>query len=344
MKKIILVFLSFFLFYPILLGQTDFIPQPPKEGPGSPTYIHKEVVLYDYAQKPDGYWLFEPAAPRPDSANVIVFNHGYGGYNPMIYGLWIRHLVRKGHIVIYPRYQKNVYFPRPRKFSKNVSQAIRDALKEMKKGKLVQPILSNFAMVGHSYGGVISADLAVNFEKHKIPKPVAIMLCSPGTGPLKGGKLDSYEDMPEDLKLIIMVSDRDRTVGDKFGIKVFETATKVKNRNFIRQFSDGTTNPPHNAGHNESYAVDKTYDNGKRNFTSRRALRIGRVNNVDYYGYWKIFDALLDCSKNGENCNYAFGNTPEQRSLGYLPDGTPLRELEVTLPPKIEDARAVSSQ
>ncbi|MEZ4892408.1 MAG: hypothetical protein R2778_05270 [Saprospiraceae bacterium] len=54
----------------------------------------------------DGYWLFEPADPKPDSAEVVVFLHGYGAYNPMAYGKWIKHLVAKGNIVIYPRYQK----------------------------------------------------------------------------------------------------------------------------------------------------------------------------------------------------------------------------------------------
>ena len=332
MKNIFLTFLFFTISFSIIFGQDIFVPTPPPEGPGSPTYLHDEVVEYDFAKKPTGYWLFEPASPRPDSANVIVFNHGYGGYNPMIYGQWIRHLVRKGNIVIYPRYQRNIYFPRPKKFSKNVSRAIRDALVEMKNEKHVQPITRNLAMVGHSYGGVISADLAVNFQKHNIPKPIAIMLCSPGTGPLKGGVLDSYKGMPSDIKMIIMVSQNDRTVGDKFGKKVFETATQVTQRNLIRQYHDPSTNPPHTAGHNESYSIDMAFDNGKRNFTSRRALRIGKTNQVDYYGYWKIFDALLDCSRAENNCNYAFGNTPLQRSLGTLPNGQPLKELKITLP------------
>ena len=102
-------------------------------------YHHQSVDFQDFAQKADGYWLFEPAAPKPDSAHVIVFVHGYGGYNPMIYGKWIQHLVRQGNIVIYPRYQKNLHSPRPRKFSTNVSQAIRDALIELEKTRARPP-------------------------------------------------------------------------------------------------------------------------------------------------------------------------------------------------------------
>ncbi|HMN90953.1 MAG TPA: hypothetical protein PKD70_08160, partial [Saprospiraceae bacterium] len=71
--------------------------QPPVQataGPGGSAYAHEEVIFRDFANQSDGYWLFEPAAPGPDSAHVVVFLHGYGAYNPMIYGAWIRHLVQ----------------------------------------------------------------------------------------------------------------------------------------------------------------------------------------------------------------------------------------------------------
>ena len=114
-------------------------PTQPETGPGGSEYVCDSVWFQDFSKKQDGYWLFEPMEPKPDSANLIVFVHGYGGYNPMIYGQWIRHLVRKGNIVVYPRYQKNILRPRPKKFSRNVSRAIRDALAEMKNDGHVKP-------------------------------------------------------------------------------------------------------------------------------------------------------------------------------------------------------------
>lgn len=342
MRKNISILLFIFI-SSSLFSQDEFIPTQPEQGPGSATYLHDEVVQYDFADTPDGFWLYEPASPRPDSANVVVFNHGYGGYNPMIYGKWIKHLVRKGNIVIFPRYQKNVYSPKPSKFSTNVSQAIRDALKKMENSEFIQPIIRNLAMVGHSYGGVITADLAVNFKEHNIPKPVAILLCSPGSGPFKGGILDTYKEMPADIKMVIMVAENDRIVGEKFGKKVFKTATNVIHRNYIRQLHDNSTNPPHRAGHNESYAIDMDFDNGIRNATARRALRKGTTNNIDYFGYWKIFDALLDCSQMGENCEYAFGDTPEQKFLGINSNGQSLLELEIIIP-KVSEKPTAAAQ
>ena len=325
MNKLLIVFLLTLFPFTIIFSQKIFTPYQPESGPGSKDYRHSKVIEIDRAQNPDGYWLYKPAAPVPKSAPVIVFVHGYGGYNPMIYGRWIKHLVKQGNIVIYPRYQKNNTSPRPSKFVKNVAKGVRDALDFLKEEKEIIPDVEHFSFVGHSYGGVISANLSINFENHGIPKPKAAMLVSPGSGPFSGGVLKSYEAMPEDLKLLVMVSDNDRTVGDKLGIRIYETATNVVQRNFIRQYHDSSTYPHHTAGHNESYAVDLEFDNGIRNFTAKRALRIGRVNNIDYFGYWKLFDALLACTRSGEYCEYAFGNSSKQKSLGFQADGTPLR-------------------
>ena len=341
MNKLLYIFLLFFSVN--LSSQNTFTPYQPTSGPGSADYVHTEVKEIDYSQNPEGFWLYEPAAPVPETANVIVFIHGYGGYNPMIYGKWIKHLVKQGNIVIYPRYQKNNHSPRPSKFVRNVAQGVRDALTYLKKKSSIIPIVENFSLVGHSYGGVISANLSINYETHQLPKPKAVMLVSPGSGPFKGGVLDSYEAMPSDLKLLVMVSNNDRTVGDKLGIQVYETATKVKARNLIRQYHDNSTNPSHTAGHNESYAVDLDFDNGIRNFTAKRALRMGKVNNVDYFGYWKLYDALLDCTRLGENCEYAFGNTTEQTFLGIQSNGESLRPLEVKTP-SISDSKQVISE
>lgn len=305
-------------------------PAQPLDGPGGANYSCDSVAMYDFADKPYGYWLFEPAGPeRPDSAQVVVLLHGYGGFNPMIYGEWIRHLVRKGHIVIFPRYQRNLFFPRPPKFGDHTARGIRDALAELQNGQYVRPIAEYLVIAGHSYGGVVAADLGVNYEAYGIPQPKGLLLCAPGTGPLKGGRLDTYEDMPADTKIVIMASEGDRVVGDEFARLVFETAVHTPQRNLIYQYRDSLGI---GAGHNQSYCIDLAFDTGRRNPTASRALRRSKLNTVDYFGYWKILDGLIRCLKSGDFCRYALGDTLEQRSLGYWSNGRPVRELEVLLP------------
>ena len=314
-------------------------PAQPADGPGGAAYSHAEVVFSSFAGQADGYWLFEPASPRPDSAPVVVFLHGYGAINPMIYGGWIRHIVQQGNIVIFPRYQQNLFSPGSDEFAANAAKGIRDALAELRQGNHVRPQNSPLIMAGHSYGGAIAANLGVNFVQLGIPQPMGILLCAPGTGPLNGARLESYAAMPADTRLLVLVSVNDHVVGETMGRLIFETAVNTPHRNFIRQHPDEHGEPAISSGHNESYALDSAFDAGIHNMSYHRALGVARNDAVDYYGYWKLLDALMQCVRSNEYCDTAFGNTPAQRSLGEWSDGQPVRELEVILPDDPEAGR-----
>lgn len=303
------------------------------DGPGGAGYVHQSVSFLDAAQKADGYWLFEPADPKPDSAEVVVFLHGYGAYNPMAYGKWIKHLVAKGNVVIYPRYQKNLVWPRPDAFPKNAARGILDALEALKKDGRVYPKTDNMTFIAHSYGGVIAANLGTTWAQFGIPKPAAMLLAEPGSGPFKGARLANYSQLSPDLNLLVVVGEDDYVVGEEFGRLVFETAVNTPQRNLIVQRRDTT----HQrrwimASHSEPYAYDLDFDTGLRNYTAKRVLMTARLNEVDFFCYWKLADALMTYTRTGEQKSYAFGNTPEQRFLGRWPDGTPIQPLEVFLP------------
>ena len=307
-------------------------PAQPTTGPGGTNYAHTEINSYDHSSSPKGYWMYTPKEVSEAPIDVIVFMHGYGAMNPMIYGGWIKHLVKQNNVVIFPRYQRGILTTHPNDFAANAAVAIKDAKKQLEEDLLINANWDNLSLVGHSYGGVIISNLAVNYADLAIPKPKAVMMCSPGTGPLKGGRLDSYENMDSDIKLIVMVSEDDYVVGDKFGYLVFNSAQNVINRNFIRQFRDSHGAPRIGADHNQCYSLDQELDSGYRNVTTKRALRISKIDAIDYNGYWKLFDALRACAIDGNYCDYAFGDTQAQSSLGSWSDGTPINKLEITLP------------
>lgn len=312
-------------------------PGQPESGPGGADYCHESVSFFDAADRADGYWLFEPANPKPDSADVIVFLHGYGAYNPMCYGKWVKHLVAKGNIVIYPRYQKNLVWPRPGGFPANAAKGIRDAIKALQdRDGHVRPRLDKVVYIGHSYGGVIATNLGVNWQKLRIPKPSGMLLAEPGSGPFKGARLNNYAGLPADLNLIIVVGEDDYVVGSEFGQIIFETAVNTPQRNLVVQRRD-TTGPRRwiLATHSEPYCYDLDFDNGVRNYTAQRVLYMSRLNEVDFHCYWKLSDALIDYTRKGTNGEIAFGNTPQQRYMGAWPDGRPIRALDVYEPHQI---------
>src|SRR5688572_23166045 len=69
-------------------------PSQPASGPGGKQYAHSRVTKNRYGTGNQEYWVFEPDTPKPASAPLIVFLHGWGGMNPLYYGAWLDHLVR----------------------------------------------------------------------------------------------------------------------------------------------------------------------------------------------------------------------------------------------------------
>lgn len=318
-----------------VFATAQYAPYPgqPATGPGGAEYMHQSVSFFDAAEKADGYWLFEPADPKPDSAEVVIFFHGYGAYNPMAYGKWIKHLVAKGNIVIYPRYQTNLLWPKADVFPKNAAIGIKQALQELQKGEgRVRPRLDKVAYFGHSYGGVIAANLGCHWQQLGLPKPTSMLLAEPGSGPLKGARLDDYAKLPPDLNLNIIVGEDDYVVGSEFGVLVFRTAVHTPNRNLIIQHRSSDGNRRIMASHSEPYCYDLDFDTGVRNYTAKRVLMVSRLDEVDFNCYWKLGDALLEYTRHGRYGDVAFGNTPQQRFLGQWANGETIRELEVVLP------------
>ncbi|MEM9931149.1 MAG: hypothetical protein AAF840_15125 [Bacteroidota bacterium] len=258
-------------------------------------YPHDSIRLLDYAQAADGFWLFEPISPMPDTAPVLVFLHGYGAINPMIYGGWIRHLVQQGNVVIYPRYQWDIMSPSAKKFVPNATKAIQNALDILENEGHPHPT-NDFGYIGHSFGGSISAHLSARADSLGLPIPNTVLLAAPGTGPLKATLLDDYAGIPADTRLLTVIHERDYVVGDALGIKVHTTATETPNRLLLYTRMAQVGQQYITAGHNEIYALDEAFDTGIRNFTAKRALRIARTDTLDVDGFWRWQEMLEDPS------------------------------------------------
>lgn len=301
-------------------------PVQPSSGPGGKDYRFEEVLMEDFAQKKDGYWLFSPKDFKEEAKQVVVFLHGYGAYNPMIYGGWIEHIVKKGNLVIFPRYQKNVISPGPKKFTSLAAIGIRAGIEQLKSRGVLSET-HDLYIAAHSYGGVIASGLANNPQDFNLPSPKAMLLCSPGTGPFKGGVLDSYEGIDPNMKIVTMVALHDHVVGDKFAFHLYENSKQVKQFDLIRQLPDSFGDLFLSAHHNECYAMLRDFDTGVRNVTAKRALRVASTDAIDFNGYWKIFDALMDCSANNEYCDLATGGGEKQLSLGAWKDEIMIRPL-----------------
>jgi len=323
----------------ITLADAPTPPTQPTSGPGGSDYPFGDFVMHRYGEGDSQYWIFEPAQPTPQSAPVIIFNHGWSAMTPNTYGAWIKHLARRGNIVIYPRYQASLRTPMTA-FTPNAIAAVKDALLELQNGTHVQPDLTRVAIVGHSMGGAITPNMAALAVEDGLPIPKAICCVEPDnhfTGdPSIHMPVADFSKISADTLMLVIVGDQDQTAGDLTGKMIFDTLTQIPatKKNFVTLVSDDHGVPPLVANHLAPIALE-IVDPGAEMAAATTRLQVMRrleensVDALDYFGTWKLFDGLTDAAFYGKNIQYALGDTPEQRYMGKWSDGTAVKELEV---------------
>lgn len=334
-------------------AQTATSPTQPASGPGGKQYAHAKVTKNRYGTGNQEYWIFEPDMPKPTTAPVVVFLHGWGGMNPLYYGAWLDHLVKRGNIVVYPRYQATLLTPL-KDFLPNTIGALKDAVTRLQNERgHVKPDLNKFAVVGHSMGGLLSANVAALAKEEKLPQMRAVMAVEPGIteAPINAWLAD-LRKIPAETLLLAVAGDQDTLVRDTDAKRIYYESTEVSeaNKDFVMIVTDTHGTPSLQASHRMPTAMDRSYDNGEGasggpanpervgNSSSRpngnanesRRMETMLVNALDYYGTWKLFDALSDAAFYGKNREYALGNTTQQRFMGRWSDGVPVKELKVT--------------
>ena len=307
---------------------------------------HKTVDMFHYGKGDYEYWLFEPANPKPYTAPLIVFNHGWLSTSPVAYGAWIDHIVKRGNIVLFPVFHTGIISD-PRNFTYNVIQVIKDAISKLTRNEVhVNPELNRTAFIGSSVGGIIAANLAAVADEEGIPVPGAVMCVQPG----KTWQPADFLNIPlEDLSkidpktlLLTVVGDRDTVVKDIDAKRIFEESHNVpfSNKDYIILMSDNYGMPPLLANHYTPSASLRQYGSeivrtGKiKSITiSNPAIFDGYMDDIDafdFYGLWKFFDGLCDAAFYGKNKKYALGNTPEQKFMGKWSDGKSVTKPIIT--------------
>ncbi len=255
---------------PARSGEAPTPPSQPATGPGGSTLPHSSVTSTIYETGRAEYWIYEPAAPVPATAPVIVFLHGWGGTNPAAYGNWIDHLVRRGNIVIYPRYQADLTTP-AEEFTPNAIMAVRSALTRLQRESgHVRPLLDQFAIVGHSAGGVLTANLAALAAESGLPVVRAAMAVEPGTTIRNGRPLIALSDLgkiPADTLLLTVAGESDNFVGETDAKRIFLESRKVPlvNKDYIILPTDQHGSPALLGGHSAPLCLNARYDNGQGN-------------------------------------------------------------------------------
>lgn len=296
----------------------------------APGYPHRSVRRVELGEGPRSYWLFEPADPSPRSAPVIVFNHGWFAVNPGVYGAWIEHLARTGRIVIVPRYQRDWTTP-PANFLPNGLVAVRDALDVLATAPAhVRPDRSKFALMGHSAGGNLAAQMAAVAAEADLPEPKAVVAIFPGE--VFQSRRPDLANVPASTLLVVVAGQKDLVVGDQRAREIFAatTAIPLDRKKFILYRSDLRGYPRFRADHLAPTASLPRFDTGD-GLLPLAQMAQGEVNAFDTAGFWRIADLTIDAAFAGKTLDEATDRGEAFRHLGYWSDGRPV------LPPIVSD-------
>ncbi|HSE33173.1 MAG TPA: alpha/beta fold hydrolase, partial [Pyrinomonadaceae bacterium] len=221
--------------------QVSTPPPQPENGPGGRNGLHSAVIKNRYGKGGNEYWIYEPDKPKPTTAPVVVFLHGWGGTNPLYYGAWIDHIVKRGNIVVFPRYQSSI-LTRREDFIPNALYAVKDAVKRLQtEPGHVRPDINKVATVGHSLGGLLAASVAALAGESGLPRIRAVMSVEPGlTRSPANVPLADLKKIESDTLLIAVAGDRDTLVDDEDAKRIYYESTRVSadNKDFVRLVTD----------------------------------------------------------------------------------------------------------
>lgn len=278
-------------------------PERRAYGPEGEAYRH-ERVRKNVIGKGDGEcWIYEPSEPTVETAPVVVFYHGWTATNPKAYGAWIKHLVRRGNIVIYPRYQESVLTPIS-ELASNAAGAIRGALEYLETDDHVRPDYRRVAMVGHSVGGTLTVNLAARAKDYGLPEARALMCVQPAWQLEAAGQGKAYEDLsriPPETRLVCVAGDQDTVVGRRGAYEIYFSATSLPqgHKKLVIVESDCWSLPPLQADHLSPLALDEEFNNHdplSPTFLTFRSYDRLTTDSLDYHVYWKLLDELLEAA------------------------------------------------
>jgi hypothetical protein len=309
---------------------TGSVSQPPQPacGPGGNDYEHGDWRVSEGGSGNDAWFTFEPVDPRPADAPLAVVMHGYGEYQGygVLYEL-IRHTVRHGTVVVFPRWQTSLTSPCPGPF--DIEPCIRSAVNGIRGGlehlradpDRVQPRLDEAAYYGFSFGGIVTTDMANRWEDLDLPEPKVVFLDDPHDGGLDGqgepAVDDSLDGIPSRTLFQCHVS-ADGVTGEAGKDRsscnaIFPLLERLpdEQKDLVLTTPDPHGDPDLVAPHGVCAAPQ------------------GLADAYDWGFCWKVWDALRSAAFDGRDAAYALGDTPEHRSNGEWSDGTAVAPLEV---------------
>lgn len=250
--------------------------------------------------------VFRPAE-RSSVAPVIFFAPGFGATDPANYRPLINHIVSRGYAVIFSPFQViagdgSVYQRRYDTIFAGYEEAVK------RYGNFFD--LTRVGFIGHSFGGGASFAMLQRGVVDKGWGSRGLFLFSLAPWYVYEITTKQLLNFPAHAKVLVQVYDADTVNDHRIAKEVFErTGLPASEKDFVLLRSD------------QQQGVELEASHGTPSGQTPNAL--------DYYGIWRLFDALADYAFSGAAAGkeLALGNgSAPQRFMGTWPNGQPVKE------------------
>lgn len=247
---------------------------------------------------------------------TVFFFHGVGNGHNNSYDKLLRHMASRGLCVLHITYRMKS-FPYQGKTYRRMFNGCRAAVKYF--GEYIDTTKVGFA--GHSFGAAAIPYIALRSinERHWGSSAVFMYFMSPHY--IFEISQKQLQQFPGSVNMIMQVYADDDCNDHRIAKDLFETiAIPDSSKEFIVLFSD--TNATAGCRLLADHSTPASLHYGHET-----------VDNLDFYGIFRYFDALADYTFNGseQGRELALGHgAPDQRFMGTWPDGTPVREALIS--------------
>ena len=249
---------------------------------------------------------------RPEGATqrvpVIFFAPGYNNNDPVEYRALIDHLVSRGYALVYAPFQiLSGDLTLHEKRYDTIWAGFTEAVERYGESFDMERV----GYAGHSYGAAAIFAMALRGQERGWgAKGLMLMSMAPWYYYQVG--LKEFVNFPSHAKLVIQVYEDDKVCDHRMGKELFDRINLPSSeKDFIMLRSEERL----------GYKLDASHGTPSRGT---------EVNALDYFGVYRILDALAEYAFHGDESGkrIALGNgSREQRFMGAWADGQPIREM-----------------
>lgn len=298
-------------------SQCNAIVPPPENGYGSiGSYSVSETVLPHPAWDNQSVYVFYPEGLNK-AAPTIFFSHALNAAKPDIYSALIENIVSQGYVLVYSPYPGQKDDTKATVGSRyNTLRSGFDAAVQSY-GQMMDT--SKVGFMGHSFGGGATPSIAYRglVENGWGNDGSFIFIMAPWYA--TEISVSQLNQIPSSTKVIVQVYEEDTVNDHRIAIDLFKEFD-VSEKQYILLESDRSFSQ-----------CSLIADHGVPASIGREG---SRVNALDYYGVFRVVDALADYAFTGspEGQQLIFGDD-DLRFMGNWPNGQGVVQAQITQSP-----------